>query len=308
MIEYKPKVSVMIPTYNQEQYIAEAIESVLMQDYENLEIVISDDCSTDSTPEIIKKYLYDKRVKYVRNEPNLGRVGNYHNTLYKHTTGEWVVNLDGDDYYTDKHFMSEAIDNINKALQITDNISAYCFKQHSIEKAQKLFEYKVIDENCILVSGKEYFLSYYKILGFTHMNTIYSRKYATLLGDCYTKNYQASDFHAIIRIIMQGNIILDKRIIGRWRIHENNTTIKELNIKKIDLLKCYDDVESYAKNFFSSEEIIKWRKGMNRYAERDFASTHAYLCHNFLSVLLLLKTFRFKYVYFRDWYYLIFKH
>lgn len=106
MIKEFPLVSIMIPTYNQEAYISDAIESALAQDYPNLEVVVTDDCSTDHTAEVVKQYLTDSRLKYHRNTKNLGRVGNYHNTLYNVASGEWVVNLDGDDYFTDNKFIS----------------------------------------------------------------------------------------------------------------------------------------------------------------------------------------------------------
>ncbi|MBE6181195.1 MAG: glycosyltransferase family 2 protein [Rikenellaceae bacterium] len=71
-----PKVTVMIPCYNQENFIAQAIESVLMQDYENLEVVVADDCSTDQTGEIAQRYRSDLRYRYIRNAINRGRVEN----------------------------------------------------------------------------------------------------------------------------------------------------------------------------------------------------------------------------------------
>ena len=60
-------VSIMIPTYNQEDYIGEAVESALRQDYSNLVVVVTDDCSTDKTGEIAIKYIPDHRFKYVKN-------------------------------------------------------------------------------------------------------------------------------------------------------------------------------------------------------------------------------------------------
>ena len=57
MKDFLPKVSVMIITYNQEDLIAETIESVISQDYENLEIIVADDASTDRTVEIISDYV-----------------------------------------------------------------------------------------------------------------------------------------------------------------------------------------------------------------------------------------------------------
>ena len=101
-----PKVTIMIPTYNQEDYIGEAIESSLNQDYPNLEVIVSDDFSKDKTGIIAKKYETDTRFRYFRNARNLGRVGNYHHTLYDLATGEWVINLDGDDFYTDNRYIS----------------------------------------------------------------------------------------------------------------------------------------------------------------------------------------------------------
>ena len=104
----KLKVTIMIPVYNQARYIREAIDSALMQTYSNLEVIVGDDASTDATAKIVAE-INDPRLRYMRNSNNLGRTGNYKNLLYNHATGDYVVNLDGDDYYTDPDFISEAV-------------------------------------------------------------------------------------------------------------------------------------------------------------------------------------------------------
>src|SRR6476660_1491131 len=108
----QPLVSIMIPTYNQAHWLGKAVESALAQDYQNIEIVIADDRSTDETNVLLNKYHDNSKVRIVINEKNLGRVANYKHTLEHHVRGEWVVNLDGDDYYTDNTFVSSAIKQI----------------------------------------------------------------------------------------------------------------------------------------------------------------------------------------------------
>ncbi|WP_459200947.1 glycosyltransferase family 2 protein [Methanococcus sp. CF] len=70
--ENNPLVSVIMPNYNNEKYLAEAIESILNQTYKNFEFVIIDDCSTDNSWNIIQNYAKkDNRIKEFRNEQNL---------------------------------------------------------------------------------------------------------------------------------------------------------------------------------------------------------------------------------------------
>jgi len=73
----KPLVSVLLPVYNGEAYIREAIESVLAQDYPNFEFVIVDNASNDSTPDIIGDYSSDKRLRVIRNEKTVPRLENF---------------------------------------------------------------------------------------------------------------------------------------------------------------------------------------------------------------------------------------
>ena len=66
-------ISIITPTYNCGNFIAETIESVLKQSYQNWEMIIVDDCSTDDTEEIVTKYvLHDNRIKYYKLERNSG--------------------------------------------------------------------------------------------------------------------------------------------------------------------------------------------------------------------------------------------
>lgn len=95
-----PSVSVFMPTYNHEAFIAEAIESALLQDYPNLEIVIGDDASTDRTREIVDEYhaKYPDVIKRVYAEANQGITRNCNRTL-EACSGEYIAFTAGDDVW-----------------------------------------------------------------------------------------------------------------------------------------------------------------------------------------------------------------
>jgi len=104
------KVSILIPTYNREEKLKIAIKSSLNQDYENLEVIVGDDGSSDNTPEIVKEFLEDTRFVYYRNEKNLGMVKNWRKGVYEVASGDYFLILGDDDYYVDNGYVRKAID------------------------------------------------------------------------------------------------------------------------------------------------------------------------------------------------------
>ena len=95
-----PLVSVLIPAYNASKTIERAINSVLNQTYLNYEILVIDDCSTDDTADIIKKFFL-KKIKFIQNKKNIGEA-NSRNTLIKNAKGEFLAWLDSDDEWIEK--------------------------------------------------------------------------------------------------------------------------------------------------------------------------------------------------------------
>jgi hypothetical protein len=93
----RPKISVLIPTFNYARYLPEAIESVLSQDFKDFELLIVDDCSTDNTAEVVKPYCsQDPRVRLVVNSKNMGMVNNW-NYCLQQARGEQIKFVFGDD-------------------------------------------------------------------------------------------------------------------------------------------------------------------------------------------------------------------
>ena len=92
-------VSVCLPVYNGERFLAQAIESVLKQSYADFELLIIDDCSTDSSAEIIQHFKsVDGRVRYLKNECNLGLFENY-NECMKQASGQYIKLFAQDDIF-----------------------------------------------------------------------------------------------------------------------------------------------------------------------------------------------------------------
>jgi glycosyltransferase involved in cell wall biosynthesis len=100
-------VSVLVPVYNQEKYIAATLESVVKQTYENWEILAVDDCSTDGSWEILRRYAAkDRRIKIFRNVTNVGLIPNW-KFLIDRAQGEYLAFLEGDDVFLPENLLAK---------------------------------------------------------------------------------------------------------------------------------------------------------------------------------------------------------
>lgn len=91
-------VSVIMPSYNTAKYIGESIRSVIAQTYTNWELIIVDDCSSDNTDEVVKPFLADRRIQYMKNAKNSGAAVS-RNTALRKAKGRWIAFLDSDDLW-----------------------------------------------------------------------------------------------------------------------------------------------------------------------------------------------------------------
>lgn len=103
-----PFVSVVIPIYKVEQYLRQCVDSVLAQDYQNMEVILVDDGSSDGCPAICDEYANkDSRIKVIH-KPN-GGLADARNAGIAATSGDWLICLDSDDYWSSPSALSSAI-------------------------------------------------------------------------------------------------------------------------------------------------------------------------------------------------------
>ena len=91
-------VSIIMPSWNTTQFIAESIQSVIDQTYTNWELLIVDDCSADNTDEAVKPFLTDARIRYLKNDGNVGAALTRNRAMWE-AKGEWIAFLDSDDLW-----------------------------------------------------------------------------------------------------------------------------------------------------------------------------------------------------------------
>lgn len=161
-------VSIIMPSWNTERFIDKSIQSVLKQTYSNWELIIIDDCSADDTDNVVKSYLKDSRIKYYKNNKNVGAALTRNRALRK-ANGEWIAFLDSDDLWTP--------DKLEKQLSFMKK-NGYVFSYH---------DYIKIDENDnplnIYVSGPN-IVNKRKMYNYDYIGQLtmmYSRKHFGLI-------------------------------------------------------------------------------------------------------------------------------
>ncbi len=247
-------VTVMIPTYNQEEYIVQAIQSALAQTYLDLEVIVCDDNSTDDTFQKASK-IKDKRLKVCKNEANLGRVGNYRKLLYELAHGEYVINLDGDDYFVDESYIARAVELIE--THFLDMVfSNQIIKYTETEKQTSMRLPAVLDGNWLFMNyGTDG-------IHIPHMSALYLRGKALGL-DFYSKDIISSDWESLLKFIISSQIGFLPECSGAWRQVENSQS----KPKNIDVIfknfMLIDSVYNYAQDHFRTEQLIAWKNRMD---------------------------------------------
>jgi glycosyltransferase involved in cell wall biosynthesis len=200
----KPHVSIGLPVFNGEKYIKKALDSILAQTYQDFELIISDNASTDQTNQICQDYAdKDGRIRYYRNEKNLGAPKNY-NRVFELSSGEYFKWAAYDDVIAPK-YLEKCIDVLNK-----DPSVVLC---HSITGR--------IDEHGTLVD-------YYNR---GMLKRIGSRKVHERFGDLIGLYYTTCAIFGVVRVSsfrktpLHGNYIgADRNLLAeislRGRIHE----------------------------------------------------------------------------------------
>ncbi len=108
MTKETPLVSVLMLTYNRALYLKEAIASVLAQTYQNFELIIIDDGSTDNTAEVVDSYQ-DSRIRYIKHENNAGLFARRKESL-SYAQGEYIAVLDSDDLWIDTDKLTKQVE------------------------------------------------------------------------------------------------------------------------------------------------------------------------------------------------------
>ncbi len=259
-MEY-PLVTIMIPTYNQADIVHRAIESALAQDYSNLEVVVSDDGSPDNTSEVVRKYMHDARFRYFRNDKNLGRVRNYKKCLEEYATGEWVVNCDGDDYYTDNRFISEMMDAI---LHHQDKNIVFAQGGHLVDfimnKDVSYSELPPISNDSEIMADGEFFWSFPDFIHFSHLTAIYRRELAVGI-DFYRSDISSSDRESFLRLALHGDVLIIKKIFGAWVQHGFNFSQNlDFQTRKANLAYILNSYKYALERGLPKSRLNGWRK------------------------------------------------
>lgn len=240
----------MIPTYCQEDVIGQAIDSALAQDYPNLEIVISDDASPDNT-QAVATARPDPRLRYNRNSINLGRVANYRHTLYHLATGDWVVNLDGDDYFTDPGFISAAM-----SLALTDTSIVIVSARRSVLKPGENPQLPTQIPDSQIMTGIDVLFGMPAYpFHFSHMAALYRRTSALPL-DFYRMDVISADWESLYRLAVTGHVAYLDRIIGVWRASITNASFSSDWKARAENLLIWNGVFAAAEAFSPSSRAL----------------------------------------------------
>lgn len=223
----RPLVSIGMTVYNQENYVAQAIESILAQKVNfNYEIVIAEDCSTDGTREIVKEYArrYPNRIKLILQKENVGLKAQSA-MLRKICNGVYRTHLEGDDYWLTTDKLQKQVDFLEKHrdyIAVTGRI-----KTVNEEGEDCDFPYGNI--NTIYSFDKEYTLQHFeKWLLPSHTGALLYRNVYYDMSDEEREIYESADIagdrKTALYLAMQGRIYCMPEYISVRRIELNSPT------------------------------------------------------------------------------------
>lgn len=199
----------MIPVYNAKDFIVECLDSILYQDYKNLELVVSDDCSTDGTQEVLKEYIDNKRIRLLLNEKNQGITDNCNQAL-SYCSGKYVCFFAGDDVMLPNKISAQV------ALLEKHQEASMCYHPVNVfdsDSGKMLYETE---------SKGRTIYSFFDMIekgGLPGINSVMARR-ECLPPNLFNNNFPVvSDWLFMLEISLRGKIVFVEQVYTKYRKH-----------------------------------------------------------------------------------------
>lgn len=208
-------VSIILPSWNTGNYIAESIQSVIDQTYKKWELLIVDDCSTDNTDETVGT-LKDGRIRYLKNEKNMGAALTRNRAL-REAQGEWIAFLDSDDIW-----MPEKLEKQIGFMKDRNVVFSY----HDFEK---------IDENSkplnVYVTGPQV-VTKRKMYNYDYVGCLTFMYSAKVFGLIQIKDIKKNNDYAILlKLCKKADCYLLRKNLAKYRIRKKSISHDKLSKK-----------------------------------------------------------------------------
>ena len=234
-MDQKKFISVIVPTYNSEKYIQKCISSVLHQKYQDFEIIVVDNHSTDNTLNIIKSFNSDK-IK-IFSVVNNGNISVSRNLGINHSTGSWIAFLDSDDFWER-----------DKLILLSKQFENFDFIYHNMNiiRNKKVFK----NSNFLLLKKDNNYFSLTENLctkGNPIINSsVIVKKDILLKVDLISEDQSSltNDYHTWLKIsLITNKFYYEKRKLGTYVLHDQNYSHGAKN--SYYYLKCVLDFKKY---------------------------------------------------------------
>lgn len=205
------KVSVIMPAYNAEKYIREAIDSILDQTFRDFEFIIINDCSTDRTEEIILSYD-DPRIIYLKNEKNLG-VAETLNRGIEIARGEYIARMDADDISLPERFEKQAdcLDSHEEIAVLGSNLELFTGDT-------------ILEIRCPSSNTEQMKVDLLFFCGLAHPSVMMRTAVIREFGG-YDLAYEGlEDYELWCRVIEKYEITTLPEVLFRYRVHDTQVT------------------------------------------------------------------------------------
>jgi glycosyltransferase involved in cell wall biosynthesis len=229
-------ISIIVPVYNTEKYLKACLESILHQSYENLEIIIVDDGSTDGSRDIIRKYQsLNHRIFYLY-QNNQG-LASARNTGLKHCHGNYITFIDSDDIVSN---------NLIKTLykELKDNNAEISYTTLRRFKTQQSIGSDKIQYKRLIYDSKNALRHYYKSKLGNVCGGLFKRELFNHVSFPRNLIYEDNLPKSIV-LYKAGQIVFIEADLYYYRITHNSITTQKYSNKKLDILLIGQKIETY---------------------------------------------------------------
>lgn len=234
-----PLVSVIIPNYNHARFLDERIQSVLSQTYQNFEVIILDDKSTDNSIDVINKYKDDSHITHIIvNEENSGSPFKQWDKGFELAKGEWIWIAESDDS-SEPQFLEELMAHVDDETSF-----AFCRSKRMDQHGAPVYEYWQDElKDSFTMDGQQFIDDYLrrKCIVWNASSVIFRRDNVFQIPKDYMGFKAAGDWLYWICLARLGNVSFVNTPLNRFRLHNTNTTQQSIQsgLVKVERAKLY---------------------------------------------------------------------